>query len=732
MPKFHNDLPIEHPDDDKFEYGALAKAITDCIRGITHPIGSVVAINGPWGSGKSSLVHLVLHELNNNSSEESNSKSDSNKQSDDDPIVISFNSWCYRHEEGIVNGYFRELQLGLSGLNINDGDFSEIQGLIVRLGIVVGGAILSEQEVDAFIVEGTESTFWYLYNAWKVRRKKKKYLKTNNTIQALQKEIGEKLKKRVLIVIDDIDRLSQEEAKAIFRLIKSVGRIRNVVYLLAYDKAVENAIKVEYYSEESHYFEKIVQASFDLPEPDKVKLVEILNTRFEEIFEKDLMISSRRTYDTVHEIVVPELKTLRDVHRLSNILSVTYLSVRHQVDVADFIALEALRIFRPSVYQVIRSKKDVLTRSVGYASDINRLTLHDDIENVYLNNEPESDHDRLKNALIRIFPSATRDFEGPAYSEVKVWTKEKRARSVSHFDSYFVFSIPKDVISESEFEEFSQNANNLSYVKMALRSFIKSKTQNGRTKASFLLDKISRNAESIDINDVGSFLTCLYSMAGELKIDSDSVREFGYLVNNGDRIIRISEKLLVNRLDVTKISNIMLDSCYAAPLDFRTKLCKMSHYFYASSANHRSHQVIKLLTLDDSESLKGQTFSDIRNALVDKSIFGCQDFLEVLEDWHSISQNSDNIKGIFNDIFQSSEDAVTYAREFGKMLPDISHDEYNSRAMVARIERVVDLNNFITRLHQVIQEGGLVKEDKNIINRVIEILSLGAHEVKLS
>jgi hypothetical protein len=44
--------------------------------------------------------------------------------------------------------------------------------------------------------------------------------------------------RRFLIIIDDIDRLNPDEALAIFRLVKSVGRLPNVMYLLVFGPAL--------------------------------------------------------------------------------------------------------------------------------------------------------------------------------------------------------------------------------------------------------------------------------------------------------------------------------------------------------------------------------------------------------------------------------------------------------------------------------------------------------------
>ena len=76
-----NDEAIRKPKEDLFAIDPFAKAVAKCIREIPDPCGSVVAINGAWGSGKSSAINLVLHHLEN---------------SDDAKLTtMSFHAWQY-------------------------------------------------------------------------------------------------------------------------------------------------------------------------------------------------------------------------------------------------------------------------------------------------------------------------------------------------------------------------------------------------------------------------------------------------------------------------------------------------------------------------------------------------------------------------------------------------------------------------------------------------------------
>src|SRR5699024_9509797 len=59
----HNDSPISEPSEDRFGIEPFAKTLATGILQMNAPEGTVIALNGPWGSGKSSTVNLVRHHL---------------------------------------------------------------------------------------------------------------------------------------------------------------------------------------------------------------------------------------------------------------------------------------------------------------------------------------------------------------------------------------------------------------------------------------------------------------------------------------------------------------------------------------------------------------------------------------------------------------------------------------------------------------------------------------------
>ena len=59
----YGDLPISTPAQDLFGIDTFAQSLATSIRKMASPEGVVIALNGVWGSGKSSAVNLINHHL---------------------------------------------------------------------------------------------------------------------------------------------------------------------------------------------------------------------------------------------------------------------------------------------------------------------------------------------------------------------------------------------------------------------------------------------------------------------------------------------------------------------------------------------------------------------------------------------------------------------------------------------------------------------------------------------
>jgi predicted KAP-like P-loop ATPase len=178
---------------------------------------------------------------------------------------------------------------------------------------------------------------------------------------------------KILVIIDDIDRLAPVEICDLFRTIKATGKFPNVIYLLAFDiDVVVQSLERTFIDNGHDYLEKIVQVPFALlPMPDKVSLRKLLFANLNQLISD----TDESSFDTAywtniyfggidHFIVTP-----RDVIRLTNVLRATYPCVKNEVNPVDFFSIESIRVFMPKLYDEIRRHQDLLAGAFNDAGN---------------------------------------------------------------------------------------------------------------------------------------------------------------------------------------------------------------------------------------------------------------------------------------------------------------------------------------------------------------------------
>ena len=698
MPDLHDDLPIRTSGEDKLGYGPFAKTVAECIRGINKPYGNVIAIHGPWGVGKSSLVELVQRELENLASEEPGKEL----------IVIPFNSWCYRTEEGVIAGFFKEFHSGLTKNDEKNNDHGDkvVQEELKNLAAAIGTSSVlyaSDIEVNPTVSKSIIDAIcsWF---------QKRNIQKSSESIETLQQKIGDELKNlkhRILIVIDDVDRLSPEEAMAVFRLIKSVGKIENVIYLLSYDRDVtEKMIKQDYYCEGSHYLEKIVQASFDLPNPRKKDLIAMLESRLKNIF-GDLFLNKRSMInDRTRKIVIPEIKTPRDVHRLANVISVTYPAVQLDVDFGDFISIETIRIFHPNIYKEIRDLKYSLTVPRGQLSNeenvLNRIRISCKDSNANI--------DKIMDALKLLFPNMNdnRSLIERARS-ITDGNQKKRIYSPLHFDTYFRFSVSEDIVSTAEFQEFVGNVSNKIFVEKKLDRIKNPDTAYDPEKISFLLDKMSYDIGHFKSDDILPFLITLYGI------------ESSFPLRDRLSIVELTTKLILDRRHDIDVLNAMRTICDIAPLDLLLELCSWVFLNRYPEQDKEVGEERDLFENEDVEKIRDATLKKIRSAFADDSILDYNRIFIILLRWKDITNEEDEISRMTKDMLNRSEGNLgKVASQLVGLFRDRSDDIVQVRFRM--LSGLIDTEHLVGKLLDFSEGSETSSEDRDAARTLAELL----------
>ncbi|MBC1259364.1 P-loop NTPase fold protein, partial [Trichormus variabilis] len=209
----------------------------------------------------------------------------------------------------------------------------------------------------------------------------------------------------------DIDRLTAEEIRQLFRVIKAVANFPNVVYLLLFDKevvikALEEIQKIN----GEVYLEKIVQVSFELPLPDRIQLSRLFDSQLNKIISgtPEELFDQKYWLEIYWQGIEHFITTPRSILRLANTLMVTYPGVKGEVNFVDFVAIETIRLFYPTVYNIIRNNPELFTFGVRFLT-VPRIIDEEKIKefhNTWINQINERDRNAVKFILTKIFPKS--------------------------------------------------------------------------------------------------------------------------------------------------------------------------------------------------------------------------------------------------------------------------------------------------------------------------------------
>ncbi len=162
---------------------------------------------------------------------------------------------------------------------------------------------------------------------------------------------------QVLVVVDDVDRLTPHEALEMMTVVKGLGDLPNVVYVLLYDEKRLVGLMNSALSEQDSrsYIEKIVQYAVQLPPISINDVATLLERDLRDILETFSENEHARfrfawNFCIRHYIITP-----RDVKRLINHYYFARSALVQYTDPIDLLILEVIRLHEPGTYSWLRT-----------------------------------------------------------------------------------------------------------------------------------------------------------------------------------------------------------------------------------------------------------------------------------------------------------------------------------------------------------------------------------------
>lgn len=522
-----NDSPIRTPAEDMFGIDRFAAMVARSLAAQSDAEGTVVAIHGPWGSGKSSAVNLVLHHLA--------------AKAGNDVEVISFNPWWFSGSSALASAFFQTIGAALNR-TLRDQGQAALGDFFARL-----------RNFNTYADAATK------FASDGIGQAVAQFAFGERSIEDEHGKLAEALRNQprsFVIVIDDIDRLSPDEALLIFGLVKSVGRLPKVSYLLAFDRIlIERLIELRFPSEGKLYLEKIIQAMFDLPPPpDDVLRNMVLEQAFKLFTVEDEGVV--RYMNLFYDIVAPNLTSPRQAVRLNGALRVSWPSVQGEVDPADFLAIEALRLFQPALYRNVRQNPDLCCYGdIAARRDDERQAA---AEEALFRDIDAAQHGFGQTALRRLFPKLDSIWGNTHYGDDwrRIWESARLICSKKHFPIYFQYGLDDGAVPRELRDELIARAGDQDFVQATLRAALAVARRTGGTQAALILEELNLRSNEVARDHVEPLLTALFAITDELDTEADHARGFS-IANNALRTHWLINRLLMDRFTLEERSELI-------------------------------------------------------------------------------------------------------------------------------------------------------------------------------
>lgn len=333
-----NDWPIESKVEDIFDLEDEAVKLAEKIKALDRKKTWSLAITAPWGTGKTSFLNLILEHI-----------------SERDFEVIRFIPRDSKSFKTIQEDFLTSIACVLSKYDS-------------RCDNTLKDYMASLQLIDnRGLVEKTLN----FYRIW-----------NKDSLKDSIKRSFASLNKKVLILIDDFDRLSKDEILEVLKLIDSNAAFTNMVFLTAYDKEqVNKSLGESFMTEDAYFVDKFFNLEFSIPSRPysyisryiEDKLCKFLNANESEKKDIQQTITNR---SSIFEEYIP---TLRDAKRFINQFVLDFKQVRGDVIIDEFLLVKLIKYRYPELYRSLYKKEFVGRKSFLYSS-VNIWYLKDEID----------------------------------------------------------------------------------------------------------------------------------------------------------------------------------------------------------------------------------------------------------------------------------------------------------------------------------------------------------------
>ncbi|UOO45494.1 KAP family NTPase [Enterococcus casseliflavus] len=408
----------------------LLKDLVRTIQDYTSDEKFVISLEGNWGSGKTTFLNNLVSDIGN----------------DENFVIINdFEPWLSESKESLLNNLLNTI-LTRSNLDISK---REIDFFIK----VISETILGKKYVTSIfsVIEDIEQD------------------RVSNIISDINYMI-DKNGKRIIFIIDNLDRLRPESVYLVLNIVNNVLNFNNLAVILSYDvselKKGLSSINIS-----PQYIDKIVQKKIVIPPVEKSHIsslyLQIIMTMFNEREIQVDMLDVQKFTNVLSKHQVG----IRDFKRFMNSSVLPFVFNPRKISVIDYLVIEYIRLLDSRLYESIYFNQEYFVSSdLGIENSFKYINEEKfDTKITCFFNDVGIENDLVGNLLMLSFPYVTRYFgeqrnyknvasnfkQDSSYQKVQ---KNKRISSGKFFDLYFIHDTNLEATIIDLVESFIENA----------------------------------------------------------------------------------------------------------------------------------------------------------------------------------------------------------------------------------------------------------------------------------
>lgn len=684
---FIEDNPIYLLDDDKLNRRKFAESLAQSILNHKNENCLTISLMGKWGSGKTSIINMVKDYWN---------------QLDSDNIIVHFNPWHFSNNDNLLFQFF-DILSNISGKEFTD--YVNTDNL---------------KKLGKSLINMTSFSLNFGLGSININPEVNNTLSDEETLFSLKNKISEdfkKLKKSVIIIIDDIDRLADNEVQQILILVKSLADFPHVVYILSFDKdAVVGSLEnLKVYAPEM-FLEKIIQIPIVVPEIRESQLDNVVASYLNDFYKnyRNVDETYQKDFFDIYSYLRLFFDNLRDLYRYVNIITFYFSVIKDNVYINDFMLILALQLFEHKIYNKIKDNPSLFLVSTENQKYDVKNDNKDKIQKI-MELRSKLSEDEIYSVLLKLFPRIRMYYRNIDLEDsYRDWKYNFRICTTEYFYNYFTLNLDAEDLSVNSIEDLF----NLGDVEKISKMFLEY-DRNNQTKELF--DIIINRIRDIPNENVPFFIISLIDIGDQLhlpfntffdkriylsRIIDDLLKEFE---NNSERF-NVLEKAIDNSENSLYVAVEFLSS-----QDFI--------YNKFNYENDRKDVSEALINEDDLEKLEDMMVLKIRKWDETDKLWDSLDLEYILYSWEFWDRDIDVAKRV-HEFIHEGKNALRFARGFRNINSTVMHadspseiiQKFNLKSMLKYFGSIDELRS---KYVEICNES-LNDSEKEICNSLIK------------